>query len=528
MTMSSLHKTIRFRETVSKLNNKEFNIFVKKISESYNQRDVLTMSLFHLLLYQTKQNDTAMVDNLNSTIKAIIDSRTNNKSKKTSETATATCSNTSAFNTCASSLISLISSYLHLSEYIQFISVDRNIYISVSSTLTSITTIKRDLWPYRYKHNYGFSSFQRDHQIYNMKRFKMVQNIELATHAMINLQNEDNHPQCLHCLWPHLQTLTLRLIDLPADQTVMDTMQTLTFNHLKLCRINMHGCGSFTPLVQFIYDMISCGMTQLSLYDLILDPASMATSNYDMLRTRRCLQSLCLYQVSASFNHNVISVIGEDLESLHVISDEVNEILPNEDTKTYGKLKELCVYNVHWKCIEYVLEHANQLKRLHLSALDWGDAQWRCIALPLMETQLEYVAIEIPSLNVMTMFVGALVCHHYVKRNAFKLRLNFEMDDTIARYLTMNLTQILRVLGENMEDFSFILGASWVEGTFWMFEQYVQMDLMKHYDVRVAIRTDSEEERFIQHVTISNRCCSMCAFNEPWIMDCDNCQQFNN
>ena len=553
--MSSLHKVINFRQLISKLNDTEFNTLLTKIYSSQNRRDLLTKSLFHLLLYQTKQHNHSTVDNINKTINNIIDLR-DKKSNAFKSSSQNNSQQIIPFNTCPSSLTSLISSFLHLSDVINFKLTNRNIYIAVASTLSSLTSIYRRIWIYRYKNNYGYSTYQKDNQMNNLNQFKMVKNIALSEKTMVDIQSSKHYPKCLLYLWQNLNQLTVNNIDLKQNESselVMNTLKTLKFNHLKLCHINMFECFSFDSLLQLIYNAEKCGMKQLTLQILQTGTRTIQDGEFSKLSANKHLNALCLYQMSSDFNARILPVIGHQLESLHVISDEANETLPT-DVNLYSNIKELCFYNLNPESIKYAVTAAgHKLRRLHVSASDTTD--WKSLVGIMVHAfqnnfNLEYLGVEIIDSDDVKTFINSFVeCMNKSgqfgnKRNWFKLRLNLEFDNVIAQYFVTHLAKILNTFKTNISDFALIISVSFLKESFAEFEKYIEKIKNDNNGYQVIIGEETviednsdtnemindtisvEAQYLIRHVTISNEGCRMCCYNENWILECGNCQQF--
>eukprot|EP01084_Bolivina_argentea_P139980 246202_1 len=518
----ALHDAIYFQHRISKLNELEFQGFCVNAFSSFNKRHLLTTSLFHLLSYQATQNQNDSATILNKIIDDIIDERDQSKLqvKIVNELPTVT------FRRFPSVLISLFSSYLKLSDIINFQLCNRQIYIALSSLSTSITSISNPTWITSYKNNYGTYKLSQKHQIDNLNRFAMVKNITFDAQAMYDIQNNKHFQNCLHSVWNNLTELTIENLSIPSSntnylmeihpiwQSITNALTKLRFDKLKLNNLNMKFCDSYDLLIDFL-----CNNSEIKSICIQNKscPASRSVkncNNFIKLYALNNLTALAIFDTNQYFIDGIISILGPQLECLHVASYD-NDCLPKV---SYNKLKELCVCDMDFYSIKYVVTNANSIERFNfavLSDVDFKD-QSEMLMDVISNPKLEYLTINatISDSNLSRMceyFINGfknVMKNKKMVQNKIKIRLTLFSSNFIA-----DLMELLKLMKQNIKEFVMIIEPSWSQNECERMVSEIKSD--SSYIVMVTTTGG---------ISISNKTQTMSMYHENSIMECIHCQ----
>ena len=426
----------------------EFDVFVDKLFNQCNKREIISKSLLYLFQAQKQSNDENKVLNkCMNIISNIVLSRKSNK-ENIEDTELLSIEDTESeshsaitMNNLASDLINECASYLDFTSYHLFERVNRHIYLGCNKPI-SLRRIPHHIFERNYKNI--------DDNIY-IKQHLKLQKYQKITDLGIDLPSFANMPS-LHKLSssPNITSLTLSNGSASSSNKLLnskyiniDNVSSLALENYKIETVNellsnsgdSYADGLMNMLLKFenieylTLNKICYGISS-ALNQLIITKKS----EWNTVLTN--IKAFCFYGYNRDLYNLLLQHRSDQLLSLH-IDDGV------QSSKGFANLQELCIYQPTEQTLKNITNTATKLRRLHLEFFknDFDGDNSTLIAL-LNQASLEYISIEIT--NDVEKLMNIIKNIDFVKRKRLKLRIYFKKKDEHSHEYFVSLREKLK------------------------------------------------------------------------------------
>ena len=267
-----MEEAVSFRSMIESLSTNEFNQFSTKLFSKFNERELLTQSIFHLLAYQGRNAlNTKYTKNINKILTTIIHSRdketTTQKSNDQNENeddedidieGNKQIKKQSSITDLSYHLIANIGSYLLYKELIKFQLSNRHIYISCKNNLSCITKLSTSGWYNCYiSNNFGSSSAR----IKQLKQFKHAKSITFNAKDFGSITNKGKNMG--NFVWKSINNLIIKNLygsifnaaTIPWTKTYANILQS----QKQMTHLSIEVCSAMK--LQSIFTLLTCNQT---------------------------------------------------------------------------------------------------------------------------------------------------------------------------------------------------------------------------------------------------------------------------
>eukprot|EP01083_Nonionella_stella_P242078 844747_1 len=501
--MASLAEVIRFRASVDKLTDTEFDQFILTLMQKCG-RDIIITSLFTMFTSERNRSSQTLDTTLNI-IKQIIESRKTKPKPANSYEIT--------MQSLPSALIGNLASYLYSTDYESFQTVNRTIYIGCN---TPNTLRLLDL------------SQMNDYSQINLAKYLHLTHLSITLNAFNSFILPGNGETVCN----RLQKMTLD----GAEQSNADITHFITQNTININNITYLHCSKFgVRQNHFSFDTFTrllskfSNIEYLSLNRVVLPSVPQTPSS--LLQLLPHLQAFSWVNCRlADFLIQILTAFGSKLKTLK-LSDTSLASLPAH--VTFSHLQELLMVSPQIATFDRILKTAKSLRKIVFPFYQNNQTN---TAFPmqtsiqrLLTTQplLEFIAIHCTCFSAFDTTCNGIEHGLYNREHKNKyIKLNMDLflvgDIDITTYkrilfMIVKITNQLRTL--DVEHFMIIITAKrvlttkykthkWMRKEFSVFEQ-------KHSDMRVYHGTRD----FDYYIIVSNVGCAINGRVESFVWD---------
>ena len=378
--MDPLTELIRFRSLVDSLNDAEFDLFITKLFNKFNKRQLIVTSLFHLFYAQNRnkknnQNLTLVTD----MIRNIIHTRNINKNKISLITSVTEdiadiqghTGDAIKIHLCdlPRALIGECASYLHFNEYIQFQRSSRTIFFGCNNPISLRYINKTMIFK-----NYNYQNLSESSNRYKqLAKYSKAESIEidvdkfLSMPSLHDIQISNNIKTLLITnsnaltLAAFLKTNSIKFENVTSLKLHNYQLLNLEFNHRDL--VNTEYAKVFVDLLK---RMVNLKFVELDINrSLLSDTVNVIIATLQEPENKHILHKIegfCFYGSSARYvplYNELLRNTSDRLMSLHVDGCV-------HSNKGYAKLEEFCVWRPTVLKLKNVISTAKLIKRVHL------------------------------------------------------------------------------------------------------------------------------------------------------------------
>eukprot|EP01083_Nonionella_stella_P067161 177427_1 len=524
---------IIFRSMLDTLNPYEFESFVARLLTKRNKRNIITKSLFYLMIDEWRRCQPDYTEDIITIISNILHERPQQSQSRpqihaeTDSISDDRYSSYPAETDCISfcdlpqAMVSECASYLHFSELPSFLHCSRHIYVSCKIIPTTVTSLDEKEWFREFVNNYGEAG--RVYQLNRLDQYRMTQEISMGCINQIN-QNIWK--------WNRLNTVHIHNLNTmysPLQISVVSRIiQRTNIKYLKLSEYKpIENANEFDILLRMIcanrgIEFLNIANIRCSLNVL----QSMRDSfgfEFDKLKGLIARTSIP-YIYNKILSHNNQSA---QLESFHIERDEWEPYEFDADIKEYYNLKELCITNMNGIQFKHIIDSAIGLQRLHWRLPSTRLHHYREILHNVLATNryLNYLCIDSSQSNHSIKHIiepiYCLLTSDVNGRYNFKLKLVLlSMTDLV--YMQQHLLHPMVNAMHNAvtNDFMFICDIS---DTFKVFDHDFEWIANEFNNDLYKCRAIKDRQEYIVRFAIYNIDNKMCGFNERFIMKCPKC-----
>eukprot|EP01084_Bolivina_argentea_P137056 241370_1 len=348
-----MEDAVLFRSMIESLSPKEFNTFSTNLFATFNQRELLTKSLFHLLAYYSRNAlNTKYKKNINNILLNIIHDRKNKNTHEQNKHPDINTNqnhnennNQTEISDIPYPLIAKCASYLNTSEVTNFQYCNRHIYISCKKNSISMTELVKYNWFKKYTNN-NFGSVQS--RIKYLSRFNMIQTLNFHLNDWNTITNDNQNPQ--HFVFKNVNKLVMTGNSVKF-KPLANTLPP--FNKLKYLTFNISECN-ISDIASFLSNNTQISflnfVSQAILANNEQNQQSVETFPFNQILNN--LRGIKIYDfmdpINRAFFDTFLSIMAHKLHSCHQMSIDI--IRPNYESiwntsgnYKFNNLKELCL-----------------------------------------------------------------------------------------------------------------------------------------------------------------------------------------
>ena len=535
-----MDQLLLIKYAIDNFNKKEFNSFCDDLFKVFNKRQIITKSLFYLLLHESKHNKNESSLIINEIIKNI------HKSRQKKIITLKNKPIIPGFNKLSSVIITELASYLDLKSYSNLIVSNRYISSSLHKLPLPIVNLLDKNWLYHFINNYGIYYTNNQLQV-KINSFRKVKRI------IINFTDFLSYSWmrqiCTNWLWDKLEILIIHSFAITkARCTPTDDLFMNVLSRIQVKQLHFSNCLSFfnTTTYQYFMKMIchNKDIECLSLPQLItLSITPKIECDYSLLKKLKKLKGLIIkFQIQnhrTIFYENLMNLLCTQLESIHISSKVEYKITPNSvyehetqlslktDTK-YEKLKELCMDYFSCDEVKFFSKFAYQLKRFHWNILP--NIGLNCIKntfINLLNSNilLEYVSISADNSITDLLIMGKQILNKIKQKKMdfkFKIESAKLMNCNDVESFVLNVSNLLFNLNKTViKDWQFVIIIKMAKHYFSKIKKkmnYLKLKLKTKYIINI-MQYKFEHKKIL----ISNKNNKMNGIDTTWTYYCECC-----
>ena len=509
---STLLEVIKFRDLADSLTDNEFDIFLLKIFNKFNKRQLISTSLFHLFKEQGCQNQQ-LATTINI-ISSIIQSRNKASPQHANPIKFKTIpkkQNPSplSFTSLPSDVIGFCASYLSFNDYHSFEKCSRQIYIGCNNPNTLKCIDKAIFEKNRTNNNHLLQS-----QHLKLAKYQKATHFEMELGQFMQMKGLHNIK-----VSSNITSLALGPCYIQ-NETPKQFLNTKTFDFDKIHKLDVkfmsywppnllpNQVNKFTP--QKYADNLCEVLTKFqNLKFLKVASEHFLNPDWRELQSKLDeqlgdhfgkLDGICLFGSDPEFSDILLHHICDKLVSLHIDKNI------NSPINGFNKLQELCIFNADYNKIYNVIKTAKTLKRVSvqfnandINSLNKQNKQMLEDVLVdlLNQSTLEFISINID--EDIEVVRNAIKQINMTERDRMRVKMSImhEIDFALEYYSVFH-----KKLNENCKDFVFEF-------------QCVLTD-----DMMGKITTFDFKPGDVFSLIVTNNGCKLNGFKERWIYPC--------
>ena len=467
-----MNDVIKFRLLADSLSDNEFNVFLSKLFNKFNKRQLILTSLFHLFNAQNRENQKKQTSNdqllvTTDIISSIVKSRKMNDKQRS--TSIATEQNKTlipiSITNLPSDIIGFCASFLEFDDYNSFQRCSRQIFIGCNdpNTISCIDNSK------------AINKLLESQQLTRAKYPKL-------NHVAINISTKFIPHTPISSNITSVALINRYRASGPAPLRPLLNSKMFHFDKIRKLRLANHYCSAIAeePDIQnYVKDF--CDMLlkfsnidflqlrRMNMYCSVRGGHNILITHFENDRVIKNvlqkLEGLCLRDTDEIICNLLLHHKSDQLTSLHIDKNIAAPI------KGLSKLQEVCIFNTDYNKIHNVTKTAKNLKRvlLRFNANDinglnqhFKKALENVLADLLNQHTLEFIGIGIDKdIEIVRNALGRM---DMTQRDALKIHFDIyertgnikEYYDILRKNLSMNCHDyVLRfdcVLTEDMKD----------------------------------------------------------------------------
>ena len=535
-----MEQALHLQSSLNNLTDDEFNLFSDQLFATFGKRTILTTSLFYLLLNYSKQNNDKTSLEINKILRNITNFKQKNKNS------TKTLKLIPKFNNIPSVLIAETASYLNLQSYFNLNRTNRHCAIALHKSTLSLTNLLNKCWFQKFMCNYGHHLIAYQLLI-NINKLRSVKRIAISWNDFKIMHSSYGISKIWK--WNDLDLLTIHSLRIDFDyiepmSQIIDIISKIQIKQLRIFDCLLLNNDDFIDFTKII-----CSNKNIECLSLPLLTRAQPDTGFDytpfnkLTNLRGMILNLGIHFYPTIFYENIMNYLCQQLQSIHITLKvpwhtdnaldklldiclfRTNGILFSLQKKTkYPKLEELCVDNLRFKEMVYLIKLSSNLKRLHwniISHLNLNINQNTFIKLFDYCPFLENVFIGGHyNINELLSITNLIFLNITKKKNDFKLKIEstISMNTIHVIFLEGNLLKSLNNLNQSVINWNLKIIIQIGKRNFLHIKKNIIKKLKKKYMIDIM-----EDKSSKYKISFSNKDNKINEYNTKWLFSCNHC-----